>query len=343
MIEEDDPDGDWTRPGVFRCAPGVHRIPLPLPMDGLRAVNVYAIRHDDAVTLIDAGWAIPEARTLLAAALAQLDCGFASVDRFLVTHLHRDHYTQAAVLRREFGMRVALGRGEQPGLDDINDPSRPEGPRQRSRLERSGAHELLVELEGLAPPTGDPDSWENPDEWIENGADIEVGSRTLRAVQTPGHTRGHVVFADEAADLLFAGDHVLPRITPSIALEPRPPDNPLADYLTSLQLVRTRPDAALLPAHGPIGMRVHERVDQLLDHHVRRLDATLAALGDGRTTAYAVAGALRWTRREHKLSDLDVFNTMLAVLETLAHLEVLRERHRVTMVESDGVARYTPA
>ena len=47
MIEDDDLSGagDWTRPGVYRCAPDVYRIPLPLPMDGLRAVNVYAIRH----------------------------------------------------------------------------------------------------------------------------------------------------------------------------------------------------------------------------------------------------------------------------------------------------------
>ncbi|MGH3629143.1 MAG: MBL fold metallo-hydrolase, partial [Sciscionella sp.] len=32
----------WEEPGAFPVAPGVHRIPLPLPNDGLRAVNVYA-------------------------------------------------------------------------------------------------------------------------------------------------------------------------------------------------------------------------------------------------------------------------------------------------------------
>ena len=54
MIEDDDLSGagDWTRPGVYRCAPDVYRIPLPLPMDGLRAVNVYAIRHGDEITVL---------------------------------------------------------------------------------------------------------------------------------------------------------------------------------------------------------------------------------------------------------------------------------------------------
>ena len=38
---------DWLEPGAHRVAPGVHRIPLPLPNDGLRAVNVYAIEDGD--------------------------------------------------------------------------------------------------------------------------------------------------------------------------------------------------------------------------------------------------------------------------------------------------------
>jgi glyoxylase-like metal-dependent hydrolase (beta-lactamase superfamily II) len=37
------------------------------------------------------------------------------------------------------------------------------------------------------------------------------------------------VFADHAAGLLFAGDHVLPRITPSIGFEPVPAAQPLRD------------------------------------------------------------------------------------------------------------------
>ena len=43
--------------------------------------------------------------------------------------------------------------------------------------------------------------------------------RDLLAVPTPGHTQGHVVFADVERALLFAGDHVLPRITPSVGFE----------------------------------------------------------------------------------------------------------------------------
>jgi len=343
VILDDDPDGDWTAPGVFRCAPGVHRIPLPLPNDGLRAVNVYAVEDGDGITLVDSGWALSEARDLLEKALAALGAGFTDVHRFLVTHSHRDHYTQAVVLRRDFGMRVALGRGEKSGLDIIMS-DRADGSANHRRLARAGAQELLGVI-GTGPPPVDLTHWAPPDEWIDDGAEIVVGEgeslRRLRAVATPGHTRGHVVFADEAADLLFSGDHVLPRITPSIALEPDPPANPLADFLTSLELMRSRPDAAMLPAHGAVGMRVHERVDELIAHHGVRLDASLAAVREGRSTAYEVAAVLPWTRRATALADLDPFNTMLATLETASHLEVLVERGVLRRTGQDGIDHYS--
>ncbi len=220
------------------------------------------------------------------------------------------------------------------------------------RLRRAGAHELLRRLPAALPPPGDPALWEFPDEWLDDGAEITIAGpgdqagdgtagRRLRAVATPGHTRGHVVFADETAGLLFAGDHVLPRITPSIGFEAAPPPSPLADFLSSLQLVRARPDAELLPAHGPVGMRVHQRVDELLAHHGARLDATLAALGEGRGTAAEVAAALPWTRRQRRLDELDPFNAMLATLETAAHLDLLVERGAANRDERDGVCHYS--
>src|ERR1700761_2036583 len=96
-------------PGAYEGASGVHRIPLPLPTDGLRAVNVYAITGGDEVVVVDAGWAISEGRAALAHGLRALDLGLSDIDRFLVTHLHRDHYTQAVALREDYGTSISLG------------------------------------------------------------------------------------------------------------------------------------------------------------------------------------------------------------------------------------------
>ena len=107
----------WVDPGAFEVAPHVFRVPLPLPNDGLRAVNVYVIVTDVGLVCIDAGWAIPDSKALLGEALASLGFTLADITRFLITHVHRDHYTQAVDVRRDVGSRIGLGRGEK-AIDD---------------------------------------------------------------------------------------------------------------------------------------------------------------------------------------------------------------------------------
>jgi hypothetical protein len=53
----------WAEPATEEVAAGAWRIPRPLPGDGLRAVNVYALADGDGVTLIDGGWALDAARS----------------------------------------------------------------------------------------------------------------------------------------------------------------------------------------------------------------------------------------------------------------------------------------
>ncbi|MGH3518452.1 MAG: MBL fold metallo-hydrolase [Haloechinothrix sp.] len=327
----------WTEPGPHEVAPGVHRIPLPMPNDGLRAVNVYAIEDGDGVVLIDAGWEVDDAREQLRAALDALGYGLADIRRFLVTHMHRDHYTLAVALRRVNGTPIALGAGERPSLEEIIHGS---DDRQIGELRRWGADgRIAIEEIGIEPERGRT-IYELPDEWLTGVSDIELTKRTLRAVPTPGHTHGHMVFIDEQASLLFAGDHVLPHITPSIGFEPAQARLPLGDYLASLRLMLSHPDMLLLPAHGPVVDSAHARVRELLDHHDERLEVTWETVRDGATTAFESAAMLGWTRRHRDFADLNAFNQFLAVGETSAHLDVLAEQRRLAVSVRDGVARY---
>jgi glyoxylase-like metal-dependent hydrolase (beta-lactamase superfamily II) len=332
---------DWTAPGAFEVAPGVHRIPLPLPNDALRAVNVYALSGADGLTVIDSGWALALARERLESALAGLGHALGDISRFLMTHVHRDHYTQAVLLRREFGTRLALGMGERPSLDLWADGAELRLAPQLRRLRRHGAAALAATIERDVAVRGGDTSWELPDEWLVPG-DIRLAGRTLEAIPTPGHTRGHLCYRDAAGGLLFAGDHVLPHITPSIGFEPALAVLPLGDYLQSLRMVRERPDTALLPAHGLPAPSVHARVDELLAHHAARLESCERATGSGAVTAFEVATALTWTRRGRKLADLDAFNQMMAVLETVAHLDVLVMQGRLRAEVRDGTNGYVP-
>lgn len=334
---------DWTEPGIYTVAPGVYRIPLPLPNDGLKAVNVYAVTNGAGLVLIDSGWALDEARTLLRTALRAIGADLGDIGEFLITHMHRDHYTQAIALRREFGGTVALGKLEEPSVQASANPDTRVMHAQGRLLINSGAEVLLDELASTfgASPQGARD-YELPDEWLVPGSREVLPGRDLEIVHTPGHTAGHVVFDDPNAGLLFSGDHVLPHITPSIGFQPEPVELPLRDYLDSLRLIRERPDRMLLPAHGPVTTSAHARVDELLAHHDERLTATAETVAAGASTAFESAGALGWTRRKRALADLDIFNRTLAVLETAAHLDVLVLKGQLSATETDGVRHYSP-
>jgi glyoxylase-like metal-dependent hydrolase (beta-lactamase superfamily II) len=337
----------WIEEGTYLVADGVHRIPLPLPMDGLRAVNVYAIEAADGLVLIDSGWALANSRDQLERSLGKLGAGLPDVRRFLVTHVHRDHFTQAIAINRELGTPVALGSEERYSVESLlSEDHRPLGP-QLDLLARSGAEPVLAELAAMfraemADVRMADFGFGLPTEWITAGEVIDLGNRKLEAIATPGHTRGHLVFADHGAGLLFAGDHVLPHITPSIGFEEAPTALPLGDYLESLNVVRRLPDLRLLPAHGPVSASTHARIDELISHHDDRLAAVMAVLsGAGQLTAYQVAQELPWTSRKRQLAEMDPMNKMLAVCETAYHLDLLVAQGALTSgIGDDGIQRY---
>ncbi len=336
--------GPWAAAGVQTVQPGVHRVPLPLPNDGLHAVNVYLLEDladDGGIVMIDGGWAIPEARKALEEAMAAIDRDLGDISHILVTHIHRDHYTNAVELRRLLGSRVYLGAGERPGLEMLDRLRSDEPVSSLETLRRAGAGELTDSIRAMDHGGFDPSVWQAPDRWLA-AETLRFGDRELRVVPTPGHTKGHVVFLDEQRGLLFSGDHVLPHITPSIGFElTEPGGRPLADYLDSLRLMNRYADARLLPAHGPVSDSAHTRVAELLAHHDDRLAESLAALGEDTLDAHAVARKLGWTRRAVPFGELNPFNQMLAVNETAAHLDVLVLQERATVTSVGGVNQYT--
>lgn len=333
----------WAEDGPEEVAEGIFRIPLPLPNDALRAVNSYLWRSQEGDLLVDCGWVDPRSWEVLKSSLERFGSSLQSVRQVFATHVHGDHLGAAGQIREAGGAFVTLGLGDHETAQILATDPGLSRSRTRELLLRNGADSLVVALDRELAEHPRPQHLSPLPDLFISGGELLFQGRELDVLPTPGHTRGHLCLWDGRDRTFFAGDHVLPHITPSIGVEVPSAGLPLLEFLRSLELVRDLPAQLVLPAHGPTFTNLKDRVDELLVHHEHRLQLCLEAVGAGSHTAMAVAGALPWTRRERHFSELDSFNQMLAVNETVAHLELLAERGALQREMADLRVEFTVA
>ncbi|GAT67690.1 MBL fold metallo-hydrolase [Planomonospora sphaerica] len=320
-------------PEVERVRPGLWSIPVPLPIP-LRYVLVYALELPGGVALVDAGWNTDEAYGALAAGLKVAGYEMTDVRAVLVTHIHPDHYGLAGRIREVSGAWIGLhpadarlihGRYDSEAVDALVE-------QERALLERSGVPaETLDELAGASLMVRQFVTMAGPDRLIEDGDRLDLPGWDLHAIWTPGHSPGHLCFAERERRLLFSGDHVLAKITPIVAVHAQSVPNPLADYLDSLAAVRKLDVDEVLPAHEYRFLELAERVDRVTGHHEERLaeiEALVGATGGG-VTCWAAATRLTWSR---PWETIPAHMRRAANNETLAHLVWLEARGRLRRV-----------
>jgi glyoxylase-like metal-dependent hydrolase (beta-lactamase superfamily II) len=170
-----------------------------------------------------------------------------------------------------------------------------------------------------------------PDVLLEDGQRPDVPGWELSAIWTPGHSPGHLCFWEPVHEVLLSGDHVLPRITPNISFHPQAGDDPLGDFLRSLDKLDVYEPDEVLPAHEYRFSDLHKRLDELRRHHAERFREAVAAVGEGLTTAWAIASRMHWSR---PWDEIEGFMRRAAVGEALAHLRALE--HRGVVREEPG-------
>jgi glyoxylase-like metal-dependent hydrolase (beta-lactamase superfamily II) len=218
-------------------AAGVHRL-------GSRWVNWYLVEHDDGLTAIDAG--LPAHREQFLAVLERLGRSRAGVSDVVLTHWHADHVGCGEWLRSELGATVWAPRAEVPLITGTEKPRRPNfvpylwrPTMVRYVMSVVGEGALRIE------PIAGVEAYES------DTTDLPGG---LRAIFTPGHTRGHCALLDERRGILFCGDALATVNLLTWRPEPRPLlgrvnyDNDAV--LRSLDRLEQVDAAVLLPGHG---------------------------------------------------------------------------------------------
>ncbi len=308
-------------PPVERVRPGLWSIPVPIPNNPLRYVLVYAFETDRGLYLVDAGWNTEDAYQTLLAGLGHAGFAIDDVTGVMVTHIHPDHYGLAGRIREASGAWVALHPADARLIDARYEHPEHLLKQMEAMLRRDGTPaEEVASLQQASMPVRSLVSPVPPDVLIEDGDKPEVPGWDLTAIWTPGHSPGHLCFYVPDHRLMLSGDHVLPRITPNISFHPQAGTNPLADFLSSLEKVAARDVEEVLPAHEHRFADLAGRVAELQAHHQARFDEVIAAIREGVTTAWGLAGRMTWSRPWDQIQG---FMRRAAIGETLAHLHYL--------------------
>jgi glyoxylase-like metal-dependent hydrolase (beta-lactamase superfamily II) len=173
-----------------------------------------------------------------------------------------------------------------------------------------------------------------PSVQLDGAESLEMGRRNLRVEWTPGHSPGHICLYDKRDELLFAGDTLLPDLSPNIGLHPQSTPDPLHEYLDGLRRLAAYAPKLILPSHGRPFTDAPARVKVLQAHHKRRLDQVVDIVGRNNETGWEVALEL-WGPREN------LYEKRLALQEALAHLQALAVDGRVTKSVTPESVRWT--
>jgi len=321
---------------------GVHQIKVPLSNSPLAAVNVYLVEGGDGHNvLIDTGWDRPDAFQGLLEGLRSSGFGFKDIEQVLVTHVHSDHYGLSGKIKQLSDANIGAHQIEADLIESRYINLEVLMQETGHLLRRYGVPpEELGDLQKASLPAKPFVTPGFPDTRFKGGERLVVGTIELDILHTPGHSPGHLSFYERNRKLLFCGDLVMLEITPNVSFHSQSGENPLADYLKSLEMVAGLEVNFVFPGHGPVFSGLKQRVGELVYHHEQRDLFIKNAIRDELKTAYRIATELKWMSGNKAYRELSILHRRLAIMETIAHLQYLTAEGEAKKVTEDEVFKY---
>jgi glyoxylase-like metal-dependent hydrolase (beta-lactamase superfamily II) len=322
---------------IEEIASNFYRIEIPLPDTLLKSVNSYVIKDREKNLIIDTGMYNDECFNAMRAASKKLDVDLKKTD-FFITHAHGDHiglvsrliHDSSIVYINEFDAQIISKIKTGVILSEI-----------RALLQMSGFPEN--DPEKILPPRVKDEFKPRealPFRFIEDKDIMERGAYRFRCVKTPGHSRGHMCLYEPDKKFLIAGDHLLKDITPGIQGRINE-ENPLKDYLSSLDKIYALDINKVLPGHrSPFG-NCKARIEEIKEHHHQRNNEVLAILKEGSKNIYEVASRMTWNVDCDSWDSFPVVQSFFATGEAFAHLRYLEEAGEIEKKIEGQTALYS--
>lgn len=322
---------------LTKVANNVYRKVVPLPNNPLRAINSYIIMEENPEKkslVVDTGFNRPECEEALQNAFDML--GIAQTDLF-ITHLHSDHCglipqfstKESIIFASEVDgelINFEVGNLYWKMLDDLfikyGFPKAKFGRNTDIHPGRKYCHNKRVEFT-----------------YVAEGDMLHYGGYKWQVILTPGHTPGHACLYEAEHRILIGGDHILGTITPNICIE-LGVENPLGDYLDSLDKIKKLEVKLLLTSHGTPIEDMYTRIEELQNHHKERLAEVQYILKKEWKTSYDVARDMTWEIDCKNWEDFPEPQKWFATGEAISHLQYLFFSGAVLRQEIEGIYYY---
>jgi len=327
------PDAD---PFASAAEAGIHRLAIPTPF-AVGRVNVYLI-EDDPLTLVDSGPNSGSSLDELERQIAAHGHRIEDLGLILISHQHIDHIGLVSILAKRSGAEVAALDRLVPLVEGYREAAGADDEWATELMTRNGIPPEVVTA--LASVSRGFRAWgarADVTQSLQDGEDLRLRDRTLRAVFRPGHSPTDTVFHDAERRILIAADHLLAHIS-SNPLMTRPLDGgprpqALVTYLESLQKTRAMELDLVLPGHGDPITDHRAVIDSRLRLHRRRADKIRRLIAEaGPMSAHELAQRL-W-------GDIAVTQAFLTLSEVIGHTDILQNEGSVREVEVNGVVRF---
>lgn len=310
-----------------RVLPGLWRLRLPLPWEGVPHCNAWAIAAGSGIVLVDTGMHEPGSMDQLERALEQVNLRLEHVGLIVCTHAHSDHWGQVAPVKERAGCEFWMHPNHEHATRSASDP---ELALER-RLEvgrQSGVPEAALARyaeRAKHVPSGIAAVIE-PDRPLVPGVAIDTDLGRWEVYETPGHAPSHVCLFQREHRLLISGDHLLGRI--SLYYDYGWTPDPVGEFLKSLSVVEKLGPRLSLSGHGKPFVDVPGHIEGNRALVGGRLEAVLASLRDGPRKVVEIAP------RVHG-GELRASNASWWLSETLCYLTHLERLQSVERDEDD--------
>lgn len=206
-------------------------------------VNAGFVVTDDGVVVVDAGWTIYSALTILGYIRAV--AGSKSIKYLIWTEHHSDHIFGSIVFVKE-GAKVIAHRSAYEHLKEIG------GIKGYAEFMRARINERYREFVergydiGSVMFQGVEDVW--PDILIDSEYTLRLGDHEIRLIPTPGHTPSNIVAYVPKCRVLFAGDTIYSGYPPNTRFST---PELIKKWIRALDYLYALDIDTIIPGHGP--------------------------------------------------------------------------------------------